>query len=173
MLGDEIVNSRQSTDPAFKRGAYISNGGGADGRPSRIRDLLGMMGTAEALRQLAQQDPSVVVLHVGTHDLGQGRALTSKEVGEYEAMLEILHGALSTAVVVVTGLLPRRDLEVRVVGESNEKLERMVGGFNRKCRMEIGRFLVRERGREMLMLQCTTCRHLGSCAAYISTMPSI
>jgi hypothetical protein len=69
---------------------------------------------------------SNAIIHVGTNDLKPQRALSKVSISQYALMIEALQRACLGINVLVTGLMPRRDVSQQFVDDSNRSLQQLV-----------------------------------------------
>jgi GDSL-like Lipase/Acylhydrolase family len=132
LLGDSMLERLKTTGAHTKMGQgrfpQIFNAGvGGD----RIRNVLYRLGTKNLMGALQARGVKHAILQMGTNDLRPKRRLSTEALGQYALILEAVHRASPEAKVLVTGLLPRKDVNLAAIDASNQDLEQLVSGYNK------------------------------------------
>ena len=131
LLGDSMLERLQTSGAHTILGQgqfpHIFNAGvGGD----RIQNVLYRLDTKGLFWDLRSHGIKYAILHMGTNDLKPKRAFDAEVLRQYALVLETVHRAAPAVKVLVTGLMPRKDVDLRVVDQSNASLQQLVQDYN-------------------------------------------
>jgi hypothetical protein len=131
LLGDSMLERFKTTGKHTKLGhvkfpGLLNAGVGGD----RTQNVIYRLGTKDLYSGLKQHGVNFAVLHMGTNNLRPKRGLSVEAIEEYGLVLEALARAAPGIVVLVTGILPRKDVGRSFVDKSNRDLQQLVRDFN-------------------------------------------
>ncbi len=131
LLGDSMLERLQSSGAhtVLGQGQFpqIFNAGvGGDG----IQNVLYRLDAKDLFRDLRSHGVKFAILQMGTNDLKPKRALHAELLRQYALVLETVHRAAPAVKVLVTGLMPRKDVDPGVVCQSNASLQQLVRDYN-------------------------------------------
>lgn len=131
LLGDSTLERLKMTGAhtALGKGEFphIFNAG-VGGDP--IQNVLYQLDTKGLFWDIRSRGVKHAILQMGTNDLKPNRGLTAEALGQYALVLEAGDRAAPTVKVLVTWLLPRKDVAPGVVGQSDTSLQRLVQDYN-------------------------------------------
>jgi hypothetical protein len=131
LLGDSMLERLLTTGSHTTLGngrfPHIFNAGvGGD----RIQNVLYRLETKGLFHELKIRGVKHAVLQMGTNDLKPKRGLSSDALRQYALVLEAMHRASPKVKVLVTGLMPRKDVAQGFIDHSNAGLQHLVQDYN-------------------------------------------
>lgn len=131
LLGDSMLERFKTTGIHTELGQRtfpeICNVGvGGD----RIQNVLYRLGSKGLFQGLKSRVVKHVILQMGTNDLRPKRGLNSQALEQYGLVLEAVHRAAAEVRILVTGLMPRKDVEQSFTDQSNVDLQQLVQDLN-------------------------------------------
>ena len=131
LLGDSMLERFKTAGKHTKLGQVefpdlLNAGVGGD----RIQNVIYRLGTKGLYSGLKQHGVDFAILHMGTNNLRPKRGLSAEAIKEYGLVLEALARAAPGIVVLLTGILPRKDVDRSFIDQSNSDLQRLAWDFN-------------------------------------------
>jgi hypothetical protein len=131
LLGSSMLERFKTTGKHTKLGQVkfpdlLNAGVGGD----RIQNVIYRLGTKGLYSRLKQHGVNFVILQMGTNNLRPKRRLSAGAIEEYALVLEALARVAPGIVVLLTGILPRKDVDRSFIDQSNSDLQQLVRDFN-------------------------------------------
>jgi GDSL-like Lipase/Acylhydrolase family len=140
LLGDSMLERLKTTGARTDLGKgqfpHIFNAGvGGD----RIQNVLYRLDTKGLFWDLKSHRVKYAVLHMGTNDLRPKRGLNFATLTQYSLVVEALHRAAPGIKILVTGLMPRTDVDEVFIHRSNQALQNLVQEYNELVGQKLGK----------------------------------
>lgn len=132
LLGDSMLEHFITTGRDTRLGSLsfpdVFNAGvGGD----RIHNILFRLGVKDLYSLLKPHGVKLVILQMGTNDLKPNRGFIPDALVQYALVMETMRRLASGSIkIIVTGLMPRKDVGQEFIDTSNEKLRALVEYFN-------------------------------------------
>jgi hypothetical protein len=131
LLGCSMLERFKTTGKHTKLGQVefpdlLNAGVGGD----RIQNVIYRLGTKDLYSGLKQHGVNFAILHMGSNNLRPKRGLSAEAIEEYGLVLEALARAAPGIVVLLTGILPRKNVDRSFIDQSNGNLQQLVQDFN-------------------------------------------
>lgn len=157
LLGDSMLERLKTTGTHTKLGQgefpHIFNAGvGGD----RIQNVLYRLDTKGLYYDLRLHGVKYAILHMGTNDLRPKRGLSAGALEQYALVLEAVHRAAPGVKILVTGLMPRKDVDQVFIHRSNLDLQQLVREYNEMTEQKTGRKVLFVLFRSQMLQMSTT-----------------
>lgn len=131
LLGDSMLERFKTTGKHTKLGQVefpdlLNAGVGGD----RMQNVIYRLGTKDLYSRLKEHGVDCAVLHMGSNNLRPKRGLSAEAIEEYGLVVEALARAAPGIVMLLTGIIPRKDIDRTFVDQSNDGLRQLVQDFN-------------------------------------------
>ncbi|KAK4696633.1 hypothetical protein P7C71_g1313, partial [Lecanoromycetidae sp. Uapishka_2] len=131
LLGDSMLERFQTTGKETWLGSMqfpklFNAGVGGD----KTQNVVYRLGTKNLYSGLQERGFEVAILHMGTNKLTPKRSLTAEVIENYALVLEALRRIAPEAVMLVTAIHHRKDVNEALVDQSNADLRQLVADFN-------------------------------------------
>jgi hypothetical protein len=131
LLGCSMLERFKTTGKHTKFGQVefpdlLNAGVGGD----RIQNIIYRLGIGGLYPRLKQHGVNFAILQMGSNNLRPKRGLSAEAIEEYGLVLEALARAAPGIVMLLTGILPRKDVDRSFIDQSNNDLQRLIRDFN-------------------------------------------
>jgi hypothetical protein len=130
LLGDSMLERFKTTGCCTQLGSFtfphiLNAGVGGD----RIQNVIYHLGNKDLLQSLKSHGSRNVILHVGTSDLGKRNGLPCEvAIHNYGLIVQALRRAQPDVNILITGLMPRKDIPNWLIEDSNAAVTALATG---------------------------------------------